>query len=171
MSAVARDYAGFMVTRVILGCLESAVTPCFLLMTSQWYKVEEQLFRTSLWSASAGLGAIVGSLVAYGLAKHEPGSLASWRLLYIILGVITIALGFLFALHIPDTPAKAWFLTEEERLLTIERIRSNKQGFGNKKFKMYQLVEVFKDIRTYLYFSLSLQRKFPTVVSATSVLS
>ena len=32
--------------------------------------------------------------------------------------------------HIPDTPAGAWFLTDEEKLMVVERIRTNQQGFG-----------------------------------------
>lgn len=163
MSSVPKTYAGFIVIRTILGVLESAVTPAFILLTAQWYKREEQLLRTSIWSASAGLGAILGALIAYGLAIRDPTSLpmASWRLLYIILGVITIALGFVFLIHVPDTPSSAWFLSDQDKLLTVERIRSNKQGFGSRQFKMHQLKEVFRDVRTYLYFFLMVAAEIP----------
>lgn len=163
MTSVPKTYAGFIATRTILGILESAVTPAFILLTAQWYKREEQLLRTAIWSASSGLGAILGALIAYGLAIRDPDSLpmVSWRLLYVILGVITIGLGFVFLLHVPDTPASAWFLTEEEKLLTVERIRSNKQGFGSRHFKMHQLKEVARDVRTYLYFFLMVAAEIP----------
>ncbi|SCU78354.1 LANO_0A02806g1_1 [Lachancea nothofagi CBS 11611] len=163
MTCLPKTYAGFIVTRTILGILESAVTPAFMLLTSQWYKREEQLLRTSIWSASAGLGAILGALIAYGLTIRNAETLpmVSWRLLYVVLGVITIALGLVFLVHVPDTPATAWFLTKQERLLTVERIRTNKQGFGNRHFKMDQLKEVFMDIRTYLYFCLMVAAEIP----------
>lgn len=163
MSSVPKTYAGFIVVRTILGILESAVTPAFILLTSQWYKREEQLLRTSIWSASAGLGAILGALIAYGLAIRDPSSLpmVSWRLLYVILGVITIGLGLVFLIHVPDAPSFAWFLSEQDKILTAERIRSNKQGFGSRKFKMYQLKEVFQDVRTYLYFFLMIAAEIP----------
>lgn len=162
MTSLPKNYASFIATRTVLGILESAVTPAFMLLTSQWYRREEQFLRTSIWSASAGLGAILGSLIAYGLAVRDPSSLpiASWRLLYVVLGVVTIVLGVAF-FFVPDTPASAWFLTKEERLLTVERIRSNKQGFGNRHFKKNQLREVFMDIRTYIYFATMVAAEIP----------
>jgi ACS family allantoate permease-like MFS transporter len=69
----------------------------------------------------------------------------------VIIGVITIALGVVFGLHIPDNPSKAWFLNEQERLQVLIRIRDNKQGYGNRHFKKEQLKEVFMDPRTYIY--------------------
>lgn len=42
------DYAGFIALRTILGMLESSVTPAFVILTSQWYKKEEQFIRTPL---------------------------------------------------------------------------------------------------------------------------
>ncbi|SCU80308.1 LADA_0B06414g1_1 [Lachancea dasiensis] len=163
LTCLPKTYAGFIVTRTVLGVLESAVTPAFMLLTAQWYKREEQLLRTSIWSASAGLGAILGALVAYGLSIRNPDSLsmASWRLLYVVLGAITIALGIGFLIHVPDTPASAWFLSKQERLLTVERIRSNRQGFGNRHFKRSQLREVFLDKRTYLYFIVMVAAEIP----------
>ncbi|ANB13867.1 allantoate permease [Sugiyamaella lignohabitans] len=155
MTALPTNYGGFLTTRIFLGMLESAVTPAFVLLTSQWYKSEEQFTRTSFWVGCNGLGSIIGSLTAYGLAKRqEAGTLpiSGWRLLFVIVGVVTIALGIIFILVIPDVPAKAWFLTEEEKLLVVERIRSNKQGFGNRKFKMDQVKEAFTDVRLYLNF-------------------
>ncbi|SCW02225.1 LAFE_0F01728g1_1 [Lachancea fermentati] len=163
MTSIPKTYAGFIATRTVLGVLESAVTPAFMLLTSQWYKREEQLLRTSIWSASAGLGAILGALIAYGLADRDSSTLpmSSWRLLYIILGVITIALGIVFLIHVPDAPSSAWFLNDQDKLLVVERIRSNKQGFGSRHFKIYQLKEVFRDIRTYLYFFLMVAAEIP----------
>jgi ACS family allantoate permease-like MFS transporter len=164
VTGAAQSYAGFMALRTLLGCLESAVTPAFVLITAQWYKREEHFFRTSLWVMCNGAGSMVGSGIAYGLAKaQDEGTLpiAGWRLLFIIIGVITIVLGIVFGLHIPDIPSKAWFLNEEERLLVLVRIKENKQGFGNHHFKLDQLKEVFVDPRTYVYILYNLFANIP----------
>ncbi|CUM66640.1 uncharacterized protein PRCAT00004314001 [Priceomyces carsonii] len=161
LTSLPQTYAGFIAARTVLGALESAVTPAFVLFTSQWYKREEQFLRVAIWSASCGIGAIIGTAIAYGLAASENLPMTSWRLLYVILGVITIALGFLFLLIVPDNPTKAWFLSKEEKLLVVERIRSNKQGFGNSKFKWYQAKEVVKDVRTYIYFFVIVAAEIP----------
>ncbi|ANB12554.1 allantoate permease [Sugiyamaella lignohabitans] len=164
MTALPKNYGGFITTRIFLGMLESAVTPAFVLITSQWYKSEEQFTRMSFWSGCNGLGSIIGSLTAYGLAKRqEAGTLPipGWRLLFVIVGVITIALGIVFILVIPDVPTKAWFLTKEEKLLVVERIRTNKQGFGNRNFKMDQVKEAFTDMRLYLNFVVMILIEIP----------
>ncbi len=147
------NYAGFVFLRTALGMLESAITPAFVLITSQWYKKEEQFFRTSIWFAFNGFGTIMGAGIAYGLAtRQDQYSIEAWKILFIIIGLYTILLSFIVYFHLPDVPSKAWFLSETERKQVVVRIRGNQQGFGNKHFKKYQFIEAFKDIRTYLYF-------------------
>src|SRR5699024_1939034 len=130
--------AGFEALRVLLGVLESSVTPAFVIITAQWYKRKENFFRTSIWFGCNGVGIILGSAICYGLLIREESvgtPMASWRLMLITIGVITVVVGIVIILHIPDTPAQAWFLSERERLEVVERIRENKQGFGNRHFK------------------------------------
>lgn len=164
MGAVPNNSPGFLVIRALLGVFESAVTPAFVIITSQWYRRQEQFLRTAMWFSMNGAGGLIGSAIAYGLLTREESvgtPLASWRLLLITIGVITIALGVLIVLHIPDTPAKAWFLSEEEKMQVVERIRDNKQGFGNKKFSKEQAKEAFTDIRTYVIFFAVLANNLP----------
>lgn len=157
------QYAGFITLRTLLGAFESAVTPAFIVLTSQWYKKEEQFIRTALWFSCNGIGTIIGSgAIAYNLNKHAASYLIeAWKLLFIITGCLTIALGFAIMLHIPDVPNKAWFLTEEEKVLVVERIRSNQQGFGNKHFKKEQFFEAITDIQTWLIFLFSITNNIP----------
>lgn len=163
-SASVQNYASFEALRVLLGMLESTVTPAFVLITAQWYRKEEQFMRTSVWFSCIGIGEVLGGLVAYGLYSREQNvgtPLESWRLLFITVGVITVFLGFCILLHLPDTPDKAWFLNEKEKLMVVQRIRSNQQGFGNRHFKWYQFKEVFMDVRTYLNFFFAISMNIP----------
>lgn len=157
------QYPGFIALRTILGMLESSVTPAFVIFTSQWYKKEEQFLRTALWFSFNGLGAILGSgAIAYNLYMNDGSySLPAWKLIFIITGVLTIFLGFVIMLHFPDTPATAWFLTDEEKKLVVERIRSNQQGFGNKHFKKHQFIEAVTDIKTWMFFLFALANNIP----------
>jgi len=123
-----------------------------MILSSQYYKKSEQFPRIAIWFNFNGLGALMGGGIAYGLA-HNASSLTieSWRVLFIVTGLMTCFFGVVFYFYVPANPAKAWFLTEEERLCQVQRIRSNQQGFGTKKFKRYQFIEAFKDIRTWIY--------------------
>lgn len=160
-SGAAQNYAGFIATRVLLGALEGAITPSFMVITSQWYKKSEQFTRTLFWFGFNGFGAMLGTLIGYGLYTNTHLTLAGWRLLFIILGLITVVAGVAFYFHIPNNPSEAWFLNEEERALQVERIRDNKQGYGSNKIKWYQVKEAFMDLRTWIYFAFPFVNNVP----------
>lgn len=157
------QYPGFIALRTILGALESSVTPAFVIITSQWYRKEEVFLRTALWFSFNGVGSILGSgAIAYNLYKHQDEySIEAWKLIFIVTGCITIFLGILIFLHIPNNPSKAWFLSEHEKKLVVERIRENQQGFGNKHFKKKQFIEALTDYRTWLFFLVALATDIP----------
>ena len=157
------QYAGFVALRTILGGLESSVTPAFVIITSQWYKKEEVFLRTALWFSCNGLGQILGSgAIGYNLFTHKDSyALEAWKIVFIATGCITIVLGFAIFFHIPNNPTEAWFLTQHEKKLVVERIRSNQQGFGNHHFKKKQFIEALTDIQTWAFFVISLATNIP----------
>ncbi|SPC65437.1 probable DAL5 - Allantoate and ureidosuccinate permease [Ustilago sp. UG-2017b] len=52
----------------------------------------------------------------------------------------------------PDSPATIRYLTTRERQIAVHRIKSNKSGIHDKKFKKNQLIEAVKDFRLYIFF-------------------
>lgn len=161
--AACKTAATFLLCRTLLGIFEGFMNPAYIILTSQWYRKEEQFMRTCLWYGFQGLGTLVGAAIAYGLQEHRGGdhSFASWKCFYIITGCITILLGSISIIHIPDIPVKAWFLNEEDKRYAIERSKSNQQGFGNRHFKKYQLIEAFKDPVTYCIFVYAMSYAIP----------
>ena len=57
---------------------------------------------------------------------------------------------------IPDSQLNARWLSPNDRVLALERVRINQQGIGNKKFKIYQYKEAMLDPITWAFFLLSL---------------
>lgn len=162
LHATPANYAGFITLRTLLGIFESAVTPAMVIITGQWYKADEQFLRTAYWFACNGFGTILGSSIAYGLAIHANSySMDAWKVLFIVVGCMTISVGFMIGLHIPDLPVKAWFLNETEKKQVVVRIKSNNQGFGNKHFKLKQLKEALLDINTWIFFFFALATDIP----------
>ncbi|BGO91878.1 hypothetical protein NBRC10512v2_004144 [Rhodotorula toruloides] len=153
-TAATKDFSGLMAVRFFLGLLESCVTPAFSLITSQWYKKHEQGTRTGIWFSMNALAQIFGAVLAWGFAKHDMAGdfgIPGWKVLFLFLGGITMALGVLLLIFLPDSPLNARFLSKEERVLAVERIRSNNSGIGNKKYKWYQVREALLDPLTWLY--------------------
>ncbi|KAH3900822.1 allantoate permease family MFS transporter SCDLUD_002275 [Saccharomycodes ludwigii] len=156
------NYPGFIFLRCLLGFMESAITPSFTIIMCQYWKKEEQFSRVCLWFGCNGLGTILSSSISYGLYIHKDSySIKAWKVLFVVTGMMTIFTSVLMFFHIPDSPAKAWFLNEREKLMVVNRIKSNQQGYGNHHIKKSQIIEAFKDIRTWLYFLFSVCSNIP----------
>ncbi|CUM67362.1 uncharacterized protein PRCAT00005055001 [Priceomyces carsonii] len=155
LHAATQNTAGFLILRFILGMFEGMMNPAYMMLVSQWWKKEEQYMRSCIYVGMQGMGTLIGAGAAYGLYIHRGITghvFASWRLFYIITAVITIVLGAISLIHIPDIPTKAWFLNDTEKKYIVQRIRGNQQGFGNHHWKKSQVYEAFTDIPSYILF-------------------
>ncbi|KAF5524294.1 Allantoate permease [Colletotrichum aenigma] len=128
-----------------------SITPAFVLITSMWYKQGEQARRVGYWLSCNGFSLIIMALIGYGLSAVEESSIAPWKILFLVLGLITVLIGAFNLWYLPDNQANAKFLDDRQRLIAIERIRDNFQGIGNRVWKWDQFREAFRDPRTYLY--------------------
>ncbi|KAI8280232.1 putative transporter [Colletotrichum sp. SAR 10_98] len=137
------------------------VTPAFVLITSMWYKQGEQARRVGYWLSCNGFSLIIMALIGYGLSAVEESSIAPWKILFLVLGLITVLTGAFNIWYLPDNQANAKFLDDRQRLIAIERIRDNFQGIGNRVWKWDQFREAFRDPRTYLYALFSFLMNIP----------
>lgn len=62
---------------------------------------------------------------------------------------------------VPDNQMNARWLSKEDRVLAIERIRVNQQGVGNKHFKWYQFREALLDPLTWAFVFYALVADIP----------
>ena len=163
--AAVHNFSGAVAIRFFLGVFEAAVTPGFALITSQWYTKREQGFRTGIWFSFNGWAQIFGGLVAYGIAvgaRKHGSAIAPWKIVFLVCGLLTACMGFVFLWFVPDNQLNARFLkTTRERVLAVERIRANEQGVGNKHWKAYQFREALTDPLTWLFFLYSLVADIP----------
>ncbi|UKZ51248.1 hypothetical protein TrVGV298_005006 [Trichoderma virens] len=142
--ATTENFGGAVVIRLFLGIFEAAVTPGFALGILK----KEQGLRTGIWFSFNGWAQIFGGLVAYGFAHGASTygfSIAPWKAIFVFTGVLTSTVGIVFLFIMPDNQLNARFLTKEERVLAIQRIKVNEQGIGNKHFKWYQVKEAVLD--------------------------
>lgn len=82
------SYGGFLTTRLLLGATEGLVTPGFLLLTSAFYRHEEQATRVGFWFLMNGAAIIFSAMVAYGAQYIHIGDWSPWRPFFLILGLI-----------------------------------------------------------------------------------
>lgn len=101
------------------------------------------------WYIGTGTASIMGGLVAYGLLFYSADTFRSWQLLFLIFGLVTVVVGIAVIAFLPDNPISSR-LSHTEKICAIERLRENKTGIENKRFKKEQFREVFVDPQTYL---------------------
>ena len=151
--ATVDNFSSAAVARFFLGLFEAAVTPGFALFTSQWYTRKEQGSRMGIWFSFNGVAQIVGGSMAYAIARRgEHFSIAPWRVLSLLAGLLTIVVGIVFLFIIPDNQMNARWLSKDDKIRAIERIRVNQQGIGNKRWKLNQVKEAFSDPLTWAFF-------------------
>ena len=108
-----------------------------------------------------GVAIIALGLLAYGSLHIETPGFRPWQWLNAIFGIITLIASVLFwsglrvlsmcatltyvshwmnRFFFPDNPTTAWFLSPDERVVAVTRIRQNQTGLENKRFKKAQYV-------------------------------
>ncbi|EER24843.1 Major Facilitator Superfamily protein [Coccidioides posadasii C735 delta SOWgp] len=150
LQAAVFNFAGFFAVRFFLGAVEACVSPAWLLLSATLWTREEQPLRTSFWLSTNGMASIIGALLSYGLGHVDNLSVPNWKLIYLVVGAMTVAWGIVLVLFMPDGPHNAKMLTEYERVVAVWRIRRNKTGIQNAKFLPYQLKEALLDPKSYL---------------------
>ena len=160
VTAACHSYAGLITTRVLLGCFEAAVAPSLMLITTMWYKKNEQPPRTGIWYLGTGTGTIIGSLLSYAFQHVHSTSLYSWQILFLVVGLLTICIGITVVLVFPDNPMTSR-LSHQEKIWAIERLRENQTGIENKHFKSNQVAECFMDPQTWLLSLITISSSVP----------
>ncbi|CAM1508829.1 Fc.00g025680.m01.CDS01 [Cosmosporella sp. VM-42] len=139
--------AGLLANRFFLGVAEAAIAPGLSVVTAMWYKRSEQPLRHGIWFMGNTCAGIFGGLIAYCIGHIQ--SIAPWKAVFLIFGAITVAWSFALFFLLPDTPMKAWFLSETDRLKAVERVEENMTGIKSDKFKWYQCVEALLDAKAW----------------------
>lgn len=149
-TAAAHDFHSLLAARIFLGIFEAAIAPSLMLISSQWYTKSEQAPRFSIWYCGLGVGQIIGGAVSYGFQHVENASFPGWKVMFIVLGIVTVLIGAATFLIIPDSPMRAKFLNEVEKTALLQHISVNRTGVQNTHFKASHIVEALMDIQVWL---------------------
>ncbi|KAK4096176.1 MFS general substrate transporter [Parathielavia hyrcaniae] len=161
-TAACTTFSGLVVVRTLLGIFESVCQPAFVIISSTWYKREEQASRVTYWYMMNGAQQMVGGLLAYCFSLITSGPLKSWQWLFLSYGVISVIYGVFVGWWMPDSPMRAKCFSEEDKRLMVERVRSNQTGIQNRQFKKEQVWEALKDPQCWGYALIQLCTTLPT---------
>ena len=178
---------GFYVTRALLGLTEGGFIPDAVLMLSYFFTTAELAVRLSFFwvspprspAASATAAAdftlesytgqvtltitgILQSLIAAGILQMRGlHGWAGWRYLFLIEGLITLAVGIFAALYIPSSPTQTsgglrgkdgWFTPREETIIVNRVLRDDptkSQMHNRQDLSFTALKKLFLDFDMY----------------------
>ncbi|KIW29788.1 uncharacterized protein PV07_05576 [Cladophialophora immunda] len=144
LTGVVQNYGGLIACRLLLGLVEGGLFPGLTIYLTMFYTKAELALRIGYLFVSSAIAGACGGLLAYGIGYMDGlAGQSGWRWVFIIEGIPTVLFGFAIFFLLPDSPATAWCLDEEERQLLIARLR-RQPGFHEELDRKDSLL-AFKD--------------------------
>lgn len=113
-----------------------------------------KLIPRRIWYSCTGYVSIFSPVLNYGFGRAK-SSIANWKLMYLFAGAITIVWGIALWWVLPPDPVRAKGFNERQRYISVARLRSNNSGVRNTHFKGSQVLELLRDEKFWLMFSIA----------------
>ncbi|KAJ5657891.1 2-ketogluconate transporter [Penicillium longicatenatum] len=163
LHSTVKNFGGILTVRILLGVFEACAQPSFVRLSSMWYKRSEQAETITFWYMMNGFQQMIGGLLAYLFSLIGADKvIKSWQALFITYGCASVLFGVFVLLFMPDSPMTATCFSEEDKRLMVERVRDNRTGIQNKKFRKYQVYEALSDLQMWCYCGIQLFTTMPT---------
>ncbi|KAM0722483.1 hypothetical protein Q7P37_001924 [Cladosporium fusiforme] len=128
-TAFVKNVPQIMAVRFLLGLFEAGMLPGIAYYLSRWYRRSELTFRLSLYIVMGPLAGAFGGLLASAILTLDGfANVTSWRMIFMIEGIITVGLGLIGFVILTDRPDTARWLSSEEKELAAWRVRSERVG-------------------------------------------
>ncbi len=136
--------SGFYVLRFLLGLAEAGFFPGMVLYLTYWFPERARarfiaLFFAAIPLASALGGPLSGSI----LGLNGVLGLHGWQWLFVLEGLPACLLAFAILWHLPDGPARAGWLSEDEKRLVTARVAADAVPSGD-------LMSALRDVRVWV---------------------
>lgn len=96
---------------------------------------------------------MVGSILTYGLASIPSHSLKKYQIIFLFCGALTIGFCPFIYYFLEGSPREARLLAkDEDRMIALERIRTNQMGKGDERWNSSHVRECLMDIKTWCWF-------------------
>ncbi len=105
----------FYVLRLLLGAAEAGLYPGIMYLITTWFAQKDRATVVGLILTASSVAFIVANPIGGALMKLEGlAGLHGWQWLFVLEGIPTVLLGIYIFFTLPDSPAKATWLDEDE---------------------------------------------------------
>ncbi|KAH7356039.1 major facilitator superfamily domain-containing protein [Pyrenochaeta sp. MPI-SDFR-AT-0127] len=121
------SYGGLLSLRFLMGIFEATLPAGAALLVAEYYTRQQASLRFAMFFTFGILGPCISGLLAYGIRNmHGVQGKEGWRWIFILEGILTLAISFLVFLLVPDFPERTKILTPEEKEHLLETLRRDK---------------------------------------------
>lgn len=130
--AFVQGTTSFYILRFLLGVAEAGFFPGIILYLSFWFPMKRRAQVTAIFMAAAPLSTALGSPISGALLElHGFLGWSGWKWMFVLEAIPAVILGCVVLFWLTDRPAKAKWLTDEERnwlMQTLAAEQSTKAG-------------------------------------------
>jgi ACS family tartrate transporter-like MFS transporter len=130
--------------RFLLGVAEAGFFPGIVYYLTHWFPGSMRGRFMAMFLAAIALANIIGAPVS-GLLLGLEGfhGLHGWQWLFVVEGIPAVALGFCVLAWLPDMPAKAKWLSQDEKQIIVARLADDPPGDHQELWPMLRDVRVW----------------------------
>ncbi|KAG9856971.1 MFS general substrate transporter, partial [Aureobasidium melanogenum] len=159
LTGLVKNFAGLMVTRVMLGIAEAGFFPGAVYLITHWYAQRQVQTRLALFYCASALSGAFSGLLAFAISKMDGfGGRPGWAWIFLLEGIATVVVGVCCFFVMPDTPSLSgkWLNQNEQRYLVLQNVIKNAgrgtsdDGEKADKFKWVYLKDLLTDYKVYL---------------------
>jgi MFS family permease len=126
-----RGPASFYGLRIMLGIAEAGLFPGVLFYLTGWFGPREQARATGYFLMGVSLANVIGGPLGGAiLSLNGALGLAGWQWLFLLEGAPAVLFSIVVWKFLPDGPASAKWLTEEEKRLVLDNLQRERDALA-----------------------------------------
>jgi MFS transporter, ACS family, tartrate transporter len=128
LTAFVKDPISFSVLRFLLGAAEAGLFPGMVLYMTYWFPASTRARFIAMFLAGVPLSNVIGGPISGWLLGIEGHGLHGWQWMLLLEGIPSLLCGVATLWLLPDGPAKAKWLSVEEKVLITARLADEPPG-------------------------------------------
>jgi D-galactonate transporter len=142
----------FYALRFLLGVVESGFFPGVILYLTYWYTRKHRAKMVAAFMTAIPLSGMFASPLSGWILKQMTGvgHLQAWQWLFVVEGLPSIVMGLVTLYYLTDGPAKAKWLTQDEKTLLQKRLDEEEEAKKLGGEHRHTLADAFKSGKVWL---------------------
>jgi MFS family permease len=155
----------FYALRFLLGVFEAGFYPGVILFLTYWYPSERRAKVFGLFMSASALAGVIGGPLAGAIMSgmHGVNGWSGWQWVFLLEGIPSILAGIVTLLYLTDRPAKAGWLSEEQKALVAADLARDAAALGPRE---HRILASLKDVRVWQCIAI-----FFCIITANSALT